>query len=175
MKIETERLILRPYREEDLQDLYEYLSDEEVVRFEPYLPMDISGVRENLAWRISTNEMIAVEIKESGKLIGNVYLGQHDFDTFEIGYVLNRCFWGHGYATEACSAVIERAFSEGAHRIFAEVDPENEASWRLLERLGMRREAHMRENVYFWKDTQGAPIWKDTYVYAILGGEYLGR
>lgn len=63
MRIETERLILRPYREEDLQDLYEYVSDEEVVHFEPYLPMDISGACENLAWRISTNEMIAVALK----------------------------------------------------------------------------------------------------------------
>ena len=60
------------------------------------------------------------------------------------------------------------AFAAGVHRIYAECDPENENSWRLLERLGFSREAHLRQNVYFWKDTDGNPIWKDTYVYARL-------
>ena len=68
--VETERLILRRFRESDLQDLHEYLSDPEVVAFEPYKPQTLEEVRENLAWRISTEEMIAVELKETGKLIG---------------------------------------------------------------------------------------------------------
>lgn len=59
---ETDRLILRRYCKEDLQDLYEYLSDEEVVKHEPYKPMNISEVEGNLDWRISTEEMIAVEL-----------------------------------------------------------------------------------------------------------------
>ena len=58
--IETDRLLLRRYCKEDLQDLYEYLSDEEVVKYEPYKPMDIHEVEGNLDWRISTDEMIAV-------------------------------------------------------------------------------------------------------------------
>ena len=57
--IETDRLILRRYCKEDLQDLYEYLSDEEVVKHEPYKPMDINEVEGNLDWRISTDEMIS--------------------------------------------------------------------------------------------------------------------
>ena len=60
--LETNRLILRRYCENDLEDLYEYLSDEEVVKYEPYKSMNIDEVKENLAWRISTDEMIAVEI-----------------------------------------------------------------------------------------------------------------
>lgn len=169
MERETTRLILRRYRAEDLQDLYEYLSDGEVVRFEPYKPMDRQAVAENLAWRISTDEMIAVELKENGKMIGNVYLGKRDFDTLEIGFVFNRKFWGHGYAMESCKALVEQAFSQGIHRIYAECDPGNVASWKLLEALGFQREAHFRKNVYFWTDAQGDPIWKDTYVYALLG------
>ena len=66
------------------------------------------------------------------------------------------------------SAVIHNAFREGVHRVYAECDPRNTASWKLLESLGFRREAHFRQNVYFWKDADGSPIWKDTYVYAIL-------
>ena len=166
--VETERLILRRFRESDLQDLHEYLSDPEVVAFEPYKPQTLEEVRENLAWRISTEEMIAVELKETGKLIGNVYLGRRDFDSIEIGFVFNGKYQHQGYARESCEKLIAMAFAAGVHRIYAECDPENENSWRLLERLGFSREAHLRQNVYFWKDTDGNPIWKDTYVYARL-------
>lgn len=162
---ETKRLILRRYREADLMDLYEYLSDPEVVKYEPYRPMTLEEVKDNLAWRISTEEMIAVELKGTGKMIGNVYLGKRDFDSLELGYVFSAAYWGKGYARESCQALVEKAFREGTHRIFAECDPENESSWKLLERLGFQREGHLRQNVYFWKDAQGKPIWKDTYIY----------
>lgn len=165
---ETERLILRRYKEEDLQDLLEYLSDEEVVEYEPYKPMALAQVEENLRWRMGTEEMIAIEQKSSRKMIGNVYMGKRDFNAVEIGFVLNRDAWGQGYAAESCRALIRRAFSQGVHRIYAECDPHNERSWRLLEALGFCREAHHRQNVYFWKDENGAPVWKDTYVYARL-------
>lgn len=166
--VETKRLILRRFRENDLQDLHEYLSDPQVVAFEPYKPMTMEEVRENLAWRISTDEMIAVVLKETGKLIGNVYLGKRDIDSLEIGFVFNSRFQHQGYARESCKKLIDAAFAFGAHRIYAECDPENENSWRLLERLGFRREAHLRKNVYFWKDETGSPIWKDTYIYTIF-------
>lgn len=165
---ETERLILRRYKKEDLQDLFEYLSDAKVVEYEPYKPMTFSEAKENLEWRIGTEEMIAVELKDSRKMIGNVYLGKREFDSLEIGYVFNRNFWGNGYAAESCKALIDMALSNGIHRIYAECDARNERSWKLLEALGFRREAHFRKNVYFWKDENGKPIWKDTYVYAKL-------
>lgn len=165
---ETERLILRRYKKEDLQDLFEYLSDAKVVEYEPYKPMTFSEAKENLEWRIETEEMIAVELKDSRKMIGNVYLGKREFDSLEIGYVFNRNFWGNGYAAESCKALIDMALSDGIHRIYAECDARNERSWKLLEALGFRREAHFRKNVYFWKDENGKPLWKDTYVYAKL-------
>ena len=166
--IETERLILRRYREDDLQDLYEYLSDPEVVKFEPYLPMSMEETVAELRSRIADPEMIAVELKSTGKLIGNLYLGKREFDTLELGYVFNRHYWGQGYAKESCEALIQQAFSEGIHRIYAECDPENSNSWRLLERLGFTKKAHFRQNVFFWKDAQGNPIWKDTFLSARL-------
>lgn len=164
----TERLILRRYREDDVQDLFEYLSDREVVKYEPYQPMTLKEVKENLEWRIGTEEMVAVELKKSHKMIGNVYLGKRDFEALELGYVFHRKYWGSGYAAESCKALIQRAFSNGVHRIYAECDPDNERSWKLLEALGFQREAHFRKNVYFWKDEAGKPIWKDTCVYAKL-------
>lgn len=166
MITETERLILRRYRESDLMDLHEYLSNPNVVKYEPYRPMTLEETRENLQWRISTDEMIAVELKATHKMIGNVYLGKRDFDSLELGYVFQDAYWGGGYATESCKRLIEMAFANGTHRIYAECDPENENSWKLLERLGFEREAHLKQNVWFWKDAQGRPLWKDTFIYA---------
>ncbi len=168
--IETRRLILRKFCKNDLQDLYEYLSNEEVVQYEPYKPLDITEVSEELNRRIESDEMIAVVLKATNKLIGNVYLGKRDFESLEIGYVFNKRYWGQGYAKESCEALIKKAFSEGTHRIYAECDPQNIRSWRLLENLGFAREAHFKQNVYFWKDNKGNPIWKDTFVYAVLKG-----
>ena len=165
---QMDRLILRRFCEEDLQDLYAYLSDEEVVKFEPYRAMDMGQVQQELSRKTSTEEMIAVELKESGNLIGNLYLGKRAFNTRELGYVFNKAYWGQGYARESCEAILDKAFQEGVHRIYAECDPDNAASWGLLERLGFAREACFRKNVYFWKDDQGEPIWKDTFVYARL-------
>lgn len=168
MEIETKRLILRRYRKDDLADLYEYLSDAEVVKYEPYEPMTISEVEENLEWRISSDEMVAVELKENGKMIGNLYLGKRDFSAIEIGYVFNKSYWGSGYAYESCMALIENAFMDGIHRIYAECDPENRSSYGLLERLGFSQEGCLHQNVYFKKDENGDPIWKDTLVYGLV-------
>ena len=140
-----------------------------MVKFEPYKAMTAEETKDNLKWRIETDEMIAVELKENHKMIGNVYLGKRDFNSLEIGYVFNRKYWGNGYAKESCEALVQYSFRKGTHRIFAECDPDNENSWRLLEAIGFEREAHLKQNVYFWTDEQGNPIWKDTYIYAKLG------
>ena len=121
MQLETERLILRKYKETDFEDLFAYLSDAQVVAFEPYKPMSEDEVRDNLAWHMSTEEMLAIEEKATGRMIGNVYLGNRDFESKELGYVLNRNYWGKGFAAEACAAVIQAALSTGTHRIYADV------------------------------------------------------
>ena len=151
---ETERLILRRYTEADIEDLCEYLSNPKVVEFEPYQPMTFEEVKDELKERICSDEMIAVELKENHKLIGNVYLGKRDFHALEMGY-----------ARESCMQLMKLAFENGIHRIYAECDPENKNSWKLLETLGFTREAHLRKNVYFWCDENGEPIWKDTFIY----------
>lgn len=70
---ETERLILRRYNDGDLQDLYEYLSNSKVVKYEPYKIMTMDEVKETLQYRILSEEFIAVELKENHKMIGNLY------------------------------------------------------------------------------------------------------
>lgn len=165
MRIETERLILRKFDAGDEEDLYAFLSDSEVVKWEPYEPITREQAEAALQERRKTDEMIAIELKEKHVLIGNVYLGDRPFCAKELGYLLNRTYWGRGYASEACAAVVKKAFEDGVHRVYAECDPENTRSWRLLERLGFEREAHLHSNVFFWRDGQGNPIWKDTFIY----------
>ena len=165
---ETERLILRRYEEDDLQDLYEYLSNPKVVEYEPYKTKTLKETEDNLKWRVSSDEMIAVELKSTGKMIGNVYLGKRDFESLEIGYVFNEDYWNKGYAKESCQKLMELSFQTGIHRIYAECDPDNQASWRLLESMDFTREGYLKKNVYFWKDSDGKPIWKDTFIYSKL-------
>lgn len=169
--ITTDRLIIRKYEEKDLDDLYEYLSDEEVVSFEPYSALSLEETKKNLEWRVSSDEIFAIELKSTGKMIGNVFLGKRECETLELGYVLNRKFWGNGYAFEACYAMCANVFSNGTHRIEANCDPLNSASWKLLEQLGFVREGHLHKDIYFRKDENGNPIWKDTYIYSKLNVE----
>ena len=88
--LETERLTLRRYCQDDLFDLYEYLSDLDVVKYEPYRPMSLDEVKTELDERISSDEMIAIVLKQSSKLIGNLYLGKREFNSLELGYVFNQ-------------------------------------------------------------------------------------
>ena len=167
-QIRTSRLLLRRFREEDYDDLFEFLSQLEDDEFEGYPGITHENGREHLKARLGSDEFFAVELLSSGKVIGNIYCGARDFGAKEVGYIINRDFQRQGFAREALSAVIEHAFREGTHRVYAECDPRNRPSWGLLESLGFRREAHLRQNLYFRKDADGRPIWKDTYVYAIL-------
>lgn len=168
MIIETERLILRMFENSDYDDLFEYLVQLENDEFEGYPGITYENGKEHLSYRVQSDEFYAIELKENCKVIGNIYCGKRDFESREVGYIINRNYQCHGYASEALSAVIRKCFNNGIHRIYAECDPRNICSWKLLEKVGMKREAFFHKNIYFYKDENGNPIWKDTYVYAIL-------
>lgn len=169
-EIETHRLILRNFKNEDYEDLYEFLSQRKDDILEGYPEITYDNGKEHLKYRVGSDEFIAIELKENAKVIGNVYIGNREFETKEIGYIINKNYQRRGYASEAVKAVIEREFANKTHRIFAECAPQNECSWRMMERLGFAREACFRQNVYFRKDKNGNPIWQDTYVYSLLNG-----
>ena len=166
--IHTGQLLLRPFRESDYDDLLEFLSQLEDDEFEGYPGITYENGREHLEYRLGSEEFYAIELTESGKVIGNIYCGNRDYAAKEVGYIVNKRFRHQGYAAEALSAVIAQAFREGAHRIYAECDPRNVPSWKLLEKAGMRREAYFRQNIWFRRDDNGLPVWKDTMVYALL-------
>jgi len=171
--IVSDRLIIRRFTENDWQDLYEYLSDEEVVRFEPYDTYSEEQAKEEVINRARNEIFYAVTLKDSGKVIGNLTFIKGDFDTYELGYVFNRKYHGKGYATEGAKTLIEYGFSSlGARRIIAMCSSMNKPSWKLLERLNMRREGVLLQNAYFKVDSDGQPIWFDTYEYEILKSEW---
>lgn len=171
--METERLIIRNFSPDDWQDLYEYLSQEEVVRYEPYDVYTEEDSKQEAVRRANDDSFWAVCLKDRGKLIGNIYLFKQDFDAWELGYVFNMKYHSKGYAMEAAEALVDDVFkNKNARRVTAMCNPLNTPSWKLLERLGMRREGHLRQNIYFKKDNLGQPIWADTYEYGILASEW---
>lgn len=172
--METTRLHIRRFTPDDWRDVFEYLSQEEVVRYEPYDVFTEEQSRQETKCRSEDSHFWAVCLKDSGKVIGNIYLAKQAFDTWELGYVFNKHHQGKGYATEAARVVVDDAFTrQGARRVVAMCNPLNEQSWKLLERLGMRREGHLIQNIYFKKDASGNPLWQDTYEYGILAAEWL--
>lgn len=174
-KICTERLIIRKFSPDDFLGLYAYLSDENVVKYEPYEPYTMAEAQREAEYRSNSDEFFAVTLA-NGRLIGNLYLGKREFDCMELGFVFAAEAQGQGYAIEAAFALLDYAFvTLGVHRVNAECNPENVRSWKLMERLGMRREGEFKQNVFFKHDAEGNPIWQDTYEYAILCDEWKNR
>lgn len=163
MILETDRLVIRKFCYDDWDNLYEYLSQETVVKYEPYNVFSEEECRQEAINRSRSDAFWAVCLKENNKLIGNIYfngLEPKEFLTWKIGYVFNPSYYGKGYATEGCKRILKYGFEQlGAHGIIGKCSPENTSSWRLLERLFMRRE--------------GKPIWHDAYQYSILAEEFL--
>lgn len=171
--LNTSRLLIRHFVPSDWKDLYEYLSDSDVVKYEPYYVMTEKQCKEEAEKRALNDTFLAVCLKNSNKVIGNIYFEKQAFNTWEIGYVFNKQFQGMGYATESAYAVMDYAFRHlNTRRIVAGCDVKNYKSWRLLERLHMRRECHQFKNIYFKTDEHNNPIWIDSYRYAILADEW---
>jgi [ribosomal protein S5]-alanine N-acetyltransferase len=170
--MESARLIVRRFSEGDWRDLHEYLSMPETYRFEPGSPLGEEGSRTLAAERARGEDFYAVQLKEGGKMIGHVYLGAEgpaEYKAHELGFIFNPKFQRRGYCTEASALVLERAFGElGAHRVAAYCDPRNPASWRVLEKLGMRLEGVFRQKAFFRRGPDGMPLWHDCRAYAML-------
>lgn len=177
--LQTRRLIIRPFSAGDSADLYEYLSDENVVRFEPYGVYTEAEAAKEAARRAGDGNFYAVCLQNTGRLIGNLYfaaLEPPEFGAWELGYVFNAAYHGKGYAAESCREILRYAFErQGVRRVVACCDPCNAPSWRLLERLGMHREGHLLQTGFFKRDAHGEPLWHDTYAYALLAAEWRAR
>lgn len=145
MHLQTSRLMLRPVSVADLATTHAYAGNLENTRFMMFLPYaDEEETAVFLAeaeaqWRMEEPERYEFAICLEERHIGGVTLYmQEDRSEAELGWVLHRAFWRHGYVTEAALAVMDFARSIGVKRIFACCDSENLASFRLMEKLGMR-------------------------------------
>lgn len=147
-RIETERLILRQFREEDFEAYAEICGDAEVMRYlGQFKPMDRAEAWRSMAlhlghWQLRGYGMWAVEEKATGRMIGRVGLWKPEgWPELEVGWMLHRTCWGRGYATEAGRASLEAAFRVlGVDHVISVIVPENAASIRVAERLGEKFE-----------------------------------
>ena len=188
--IETERLLLRPFRENDAADVLEYLSSP--------LPHCFAGLHldtleearaEVLKRSEDTEYCFAIVLKETGKVIGEIEAEPSDYkppklrsremslpssDTFTPSLILNATYHGSGYAYEATHALFDYLFTrKGVRRIYSYVDDYNACSQHLCEKLGMRREGLFRSFVSFVNDADGNPVYENTIQYAILKQEWM--
>lgn len=145
--METERLVLRMFRESDTDAYAEMLSDPEVMRFLGGKPLPRAEAWRNMAmvlghWHLRGYGMWAVEEKATGEMVGRVGCWYPEgWPGLEVGWTLRRRFWGRGYATEAARASINYAFDVlGRARVISLIAPENVNSIRVAERLGERAE-----------------------------------
>jgi RimJ/RimL family protein N-acetyltransferase len=179
LTIETERLILRPLRAEDVADLLEYQSHPEIVRYIPWPERTREQVVEALAKTIAESKdslsesgdfiVFAWELKSTGKVIGQSNSGLESTrdQLVDIGWVTHQDFQRQGYAFEATHALMEYIFKNfPIHRIIANIDTRNPESAKLAEKLGMRREGEFKDSEFFKGD------WCSMWLYAILRDEF---
>lgn len=163
MFIETDRMIIRNFTMADLNDVYDILGDDEIMKnCEP--AYSIEKTADFLQkFCIEKNGAVAAVHKEIDKVIGYILFNEYGDGVYEIGWFYNKNYWRKGYAFEACSAVIDYAFdSMNAHKIFAETI-DSVKSVNLMKKLGMKLEGIQRSQV---KNDLG--YWADLFLYGIL-------
>lgn len=173
--IQTPRLLIRPFQEQDRDSLFEYLSDPAIYKYEPGEPITLDEARKLILERSRSTIFWAVVLQDTQKMVGHLYFQQTEpleYLTWELGYIFNPRYQNHGYASESAAALIRYGFDHwGIHRVMAHCNPENIASWKVLEKIGMRREGYFQQNIFFKTSADGSPIWVDTFEYAILKEE----
>jgi aminoglycoside 6'-N-acetyltransferase len=164
---------------EDVDDLLQYQSNPEIVRYIPWPPRTMDQVKEAAEKTINTgkfdlkedNDYIVLvwELKSSGKVIGQSNMGliSKENKCSNIGWVTHQDFQRQGYALEATKSLLKYAFDNfDLHRVIADIDTRVPESAALAEKLGMRREAEFKDGEFFKGE------WCDMWLYAILKSEF---
>jgi RimJ/RimL family protein N-acetyltransferase len=174
-EILTDRLLLRPLHPSDAENVYSYRADPEVARYQSWHPNSLEEVQSFID-SVSQQEFgmpgwyqIAIALRAGGNLIGDcgIHILESDSRMVEIGITIGTDHQAKGYATETLNAVLDLLFGRLCkHRVFASVDPRNVSSMALMKRLGLRKEAHFVQSLWF---NDG---WVDDVVFAILATEW---
>ena len=178
MMIETKRLALRPFGRDDLDIVLKLYGDEEIMEYMPFPVMDREMAQQQLDKNIAgweadpqVNYEMAVVSRETDEKIGRAEITRNvSEESAMIGWMLVKSAWGKGYATEIAKALIGYCFEElRVHRVYALCHPGNTASWKVMEKCGMRREAHFIKKCRYSK-AEGVR-WEDELEYAVLRPE----
>ncbi|MCX6640623.1 MAG: GNAT family protein [bacterium] len=175
----SRRLTLRRLLPSDGRAVYAYRSRPEEAQFQSWVPKSAHEA-EDFIHRIISLEpgipgtwfQLAITLKDSGELIGDCGLYFPDYmpKQAELGITVSSQYWKKGYAIETLTAALDYLFGEmKLHRVYASTDPNNHPAIRLLEYLGLRKEAHFRQSLWFKN------AWADDLVYATLSGEWEKR
>ena len=169
--IATERLLIRPLQEADWAALYAYTSNPTVMA---YIPEGMMSEAQAQAFVRQNQQAESVTAYALLRTADKQFIGHMIFHpwfaprTYEIGWILHPAYHRQGYASEAAAALLRYGFAEmQLHRIIATCQPENPASYGVMEKIGMRREGHFQQCIY-----RGADIWWDEYFYAMLKREW---
>ncbi len=169
--LETQRLILRPFRQEDIPAIVELLQDPAIARMTLYVPFPYTEedartwlAAQEQSRQKGTGYTFAIVRREDGALIGAIDIRPNArHKKAGVGYWIGKPYWNQGYATEALRAIIRYGFETlGLKRIQADHFVENPASGRVMEKAGMKREGLLR--AYTYKDGR----FRDHVMYAIL-------
>lgn len=178
MDLQTDRLILRRFRETDAAEFFEYRTDPQVALYQGEgwtnytIEQAVEFVKEQMNSQPGIPDtwfQIAIELRETGKLIGDCGIHTLSLDPkqVEIGFTLDRMQQGKGLGTEAVKCLLEYVFKDlDMYRVIASVDVRNYPSFRLLERIGMRREGHFIKNIWYKGE------YASEYLYAQLKEEW---
>ena len=173
-KFETDRLVLRNFSNEDVHGLFEYTENPRVNCFLSDKNSTLEEAKLKVHKRSGDDSYIAVALKESNELIGELFCMKEDPDTYSVGWHFNDKYEGKGYASESAQALFKYLFTKKeARRIYAYVEDDNLRSQKLLEKLGMRKEGYFIEFISFTKNEDGTPKYENTFQYALLKKEWL--
>jgi RimJ/RimL family protein N-acetyltransferase len=173
--LETERLRLRPFAPTDFDALFAMQSRDDVARYLYWGARSRAEVRDALEKKIASTAIraetdalaLAAVLHRTGELVGDFVLWLHGPEQGEIGFIVHPDHHGRGYATEAGRVLLGLAFEGlGLHRVIGCAEARNTASARVLEKLGMRLEAHLVENEWVKGE------WQSELIYAMLDREW---
>ncbi|MEZ0493426.1 GNAT family N-acetyltransferase [Kineococcus sp. TBRC 1896] len=177
--LRTSRLLLHPYTPHDLDFLHQLESDPDLLRYVSWPPRDLEQVRVSLAEKAQQTSLrddgdnltLLMLLAATGERVGDVQLTwtSREHRQGEIGFITHPDHAGRGYATEAAQLMLRLGFDDlGLHRISASLDARNIASARIVQRLGMRQEAHLHHNALRTGE------WTDEAIYAVLADQWRG-
>lgn len=174
--ITTPRLTLRSLQPTDAAAMLAYRSDPQIARYQSWEPASMEDILSFISSQLNLEPdtpntwfQVAITLRDTGEMIGDcgMHFLEEESHQAEIGFTLAGKHQGKGYATEAVQAVLGYLFDTlQKHRVYASADPRNFSSVHLLERIGMRQEAHFIESLWFKGE------WADDVVYAMLKKEW---